>query len=174
MRAGARLLQGIDAVSEASGKAVSLLVYPLVAILSIEVFSRYLFRAPTFFAYDLTYMLYGTIFMVGAPYTLLHDGHIRTDVLYHKFPKRWQGAIDAAVYLLLYFPGMFFFLVAGWNYFHDSWVIGERGSLTFWRPPIYPYKAIIPLTALLLLLQGVSQFFKSLATAISGDRPHEP
>jgi TRAP-type mannitol/chloroaromatic compound transport system permease small subunit len=161
----------IEMVSEKSGRAVSLLVYPLVAILSVEVFSRYLFRAPTFFAYDLTYMLYGVIFMLGAPYTLLHKGHIRTDVFYHTFSPRWQGRIDAAIYLFLYFPGMFFFLIAGWDYFYSSWSIGERGSLTFWRPPLYPYKAVIPLTALLLLLQGISEFVKSMHAAVRGEWP---
>ncbi|MCU0540509.1 MAG: TRAP transporter small permease subunit [Desulfobacterales bacterium] len=168
-----RAIRLIDALSERSGRMVSLLVYPLVVILSIEVFSRYLFKSPTFFAFDLTYMIYGVVFMLGAPYTLLHKGHIRTDVFYHKFSPRWQGGIDAAVYLLLFFPGMLFFLIAGWDYFYSSWSIGERSSLTFWRPPIYPYKAVIPLTALLLLLQGIAEFAKSLYAALKGEWPDE-
>lgn len=171
MNAVFKIVRLIDTLSEWSGKLVSLLVFPLVAVLGVEVFARYLFQSPTFFAYDMTYMLYGAIFMLGAPYTLLYKGHIRTDVFYHKFTPRVQGTLDAAMYLLLYLPGMLFFLIFGAEYAYSSWVIAERGSLTFWRPPIYPYKAIIPLTALLLLLQGASELVKSLHAAVKGEWP---
>jgi len=138
------------------------LCFPLILALVYEVTARYLFKAPTEWAYDVTYMLYGTIFMLGAAFTLLKKAHIRTDLFYNKWTPRTQGFIDTVMYLLLYFPGIIFFLVAGWDYAAHSWVTGEHTSLSPWRPIIYPFKAVIPVTAFLLLVQGVSELLKSV------------
>jgi TRAP-type mannitol/chloroaromatic compound transport system permease small subunit len=124
--------------------------------------ARYLFKAPTEWAYDVTYMLYGTIFMLGAAFTLLKKAHIRTDLFYNKWTLQTQGLVDTIMYLLFYFPGIIFFLVAGYDYAAHSWVTGEHTSLSPWRPIIYPFKAVIPVTAFLLLVQGVSELLKSV------------
>lgn len=164
-----KIVRVIDRISYWSGRVISYLVYPMVGGLVYEVFARYLFRAPTDWAYDVTYMLYGTIFMLGAAYTLLNKGHIRTDLFYSKFPARRQGMIDAIMYLVLFFPGMIFFLVAGIDYAAHSWVTQERTTLSPWRPIIYPFKTVIPLTALMLMIQGVSEFIKSIYAAKMGE-----
>ena len=164
-----KIVRVIDRISYWSGRVISYLVYPMVGGLVYEVFARYLFRAPTDWAYDVTYMLYGTIFMLGAAYTLLNKGHIRTDLFYSKFPARRQGMIDAVMYLVLFFPGMIFFLVAGIDYAAHSWVTQERTTLSPWRPIIYPFKTVIPLTALMLMIQGVSEFIKSIYAAKMGE-----
>ena len=157
-----KVVHAIDKMSHWSGQIVSYLIYPMVGGLIYEVFARYLFHAPTDWAYDMTYMLYGTIFMLGAGYTLLNKGHIRTDMFYSKWPPQKQGKIDAIMYLTLFFPGMVFFLIAGIDYAAHSWITYERTTLSPWRPVIYPFKTVIPVTALLLLIQGVSEFFKSV------------
>lgn len=157
-----KIVRVIDKMSEWSGRVISYLVYPMVGGLVYEVFARYLFHAPTDWAYDVTYMLYGAIFMLGAAYTLLNKGHIRTDLFYNKFSPRRQGMIDAIMYLVLFFPGMVFFLIAGIDYAAHSWITQERTTLSPWRPIIYPFKTVIPATALLLLIQGVSEFLKSV------------
>lgn len=164
-----KIVRVIDRISYWSGRVISYLVYPMVGGLVYEVFARYLFRAPTDWAYDVTYMLYGTIFMLGAAYTLLNKGHIRTDLFYSKFPARRQGMIDAIMYLVLFFPGMIFFLFAGIDYAAHSWVTQERTTLSPWRPIIYPFKTVIPLTALMLMIQGVSEFIKSIYAAKMGE-----
>lgn len=164
-----KVVRAIDKMSHWSGRIVSYLVYPMVGGLSYEVFARYLFHAPTDWAYDVTYMLYGTIFMLGAAYTLLNKGHIRTDLFYNKFSPRKQGMIDAVMYLVLFFPGMIFFLVAGIDYAAHSWITHERATLSPWRPIIYPFKTVIPVTALLLLIQGMSEFLKSIHAAKKGE-----
>jgi TRAP-type mannitol/chloroaromatic compound transport system permease small subunit len=161
----------IDTISDWSGRVFSWLIFPLIGALAYEVFARYLFNAPTVWAYDVTYMLYGGIFMLGAGYTLYRKGHIRTDMLYHRFPVRWQGIIDASMYLFLFFPGMLFFLIVGGEYAYDSWMMRERSSISPWRPPIYPFKAVIPLTAFSLLIQGVSEFLKSIYAAFRSEWP---
>jgi len=157
-----KVIRGIDWVTDRSGKVLAWLCFPLVLALVYEVTARYLFKAPTEWAYDVTYMLYGTIFMLGAAFTLLKKAHIRTDLFYNKWTPRTQGLIDTVMYLLLYFPGIIFFLVAGWDYAAHSWVTGEHTSLSPWRPIIYPFKAVIPVTAFLLLVQGVSELLKSV------------
>src|SRR5262245_24052585 len=83
-----RVLRVVDQVSEVSGRAFAWLVLPLILGVTYEVGARYLFNAPTVWAYDLSYMLYASIFMLGAAYTLRHGAHVRTDFLYNNFSDR--------------------------------------------------------------------------------------
>jgi TRAP-type mannitol/chloroaromatic compound transport system permease small subunit len=163
-----RIIDGT--VGEWSGRFFAWLVIPMMLGLVYEVFARYLFNAPTVWAYDTTYMLYGSHFMLGAAYTLYRGGHIRTDFFYARFPVRRQGLIDATLYLFFFFPGMIFFLLAGFDEARHSWELLERSDVSPWRPPIYPFKTVMPVAALLLLIQGVSQFLKSVWAALKGER----
>ena len=90
----ARLSRAIDALVRVCGKAIAWLVVPMVLSLVWEVTARYLFNAPTTWAYDMTFMLYGTFFMLGAAFTLQRKGHVRTDSLYAKWPPRRQAIVD--------------------------------------------------------------------------------
>jgi TRAP-type mannitol/chloroaromatic compound transport system permease small subunit len=164
-----KVIRFFDSIAEWSGRVIAWLCFPLVAALVYEVLARYLFKAPTDWAYDVTYMLYGTIFMLGAAFTLLKKGHIRTDVFYNRWSRRKQGLVDAVFYLALYFPGMILFFVAGWDYAAHAWATQERAAMSPWRPIIYPFKTVIPVTAFLLMLQGVSEFLKSVHAAIRGE-----
>jgi TRAP-type mannitol/chloroaromatic compound transport system permease small subunit len=163
-----KVIRGIDWFAEWSGRVIAFLCFPLVAALTYEVFARYVFRAPTDWAYDVTYMLYGTMFMLAAAFTLLKKGHIRTDLFYNKWPARTQGRVDTVMYVLLYFPGILFFLIAGWDYAAHSWVTRETAALSPWRPIVYPFKTVIPVAAFLLLIQGVSELLKSIYAAKRG------
>lgn len=155
-------------IGEWSGRIFAWLVIPMVGALVFEVFARYLFNAPTIWAYEITFMTYGSHFMLGAAYTLYKGKHIRTDILYQMYSVRWQGIVDASLYLFLFFPGMIFFLWAGYGEAAHSWMLGERSDASSWRPIIYPFMTVMPVTAGLLLLQGISEFLKSLDAAIRG------
>ena len=155
------LITVIDTVSDWSGRIICWLIIPLVGSLAWEVVARYVFNAPTIWAYDVSYMLYGAFFMLGAAYALYRGGHIRTDMLYQNWSPRRQGAVDAVCYLFLFFPAMGFLFWMGWQEFWHAWEIGERSDASPWRPILYPLKAVIPVTALMLLAQGVSEFLKS-------------
>ncbi len=155
-------------IGEWSGRIFAWFIIPMAGGLAYEVFARYLFNAPTIWAYELTYQLYGSHFMLGAAYTLYKGKHIRTDLLYEKYPVKWQGRIDAVLYLCFFFPGMILFFWAGRDEALHSWEIKELSEATPWRPPIYPFKTTIPIAALLLLVQGVSEFLKSLYAALRG------
>jgi TRAP-type mannitol/chloroaromatic compound transport system permease small subunit len=156
------LVAVIDTVSDWSGRIFCWLIIPLVGSLAWEVVARYVFNAPTIWAYDVSYMLYGAFFMLGAAYALYRGGHIRTDMLYQNWSPRRQGAVDAVCYLFLFFPAMAFLFWMGWQEFWHAWQIGERSDASPWRPILYPLKAVIPVTALMLLAQGVSEFLKSM------------
>jgi TRAP-type mannitol/chloroaromatic compound transport system permease small subunit len=161
----------IDAFTSWGGKAISWLIIPLVGSLVYEVFARYFFHAPTVWAYDTTYMLYGTMYMLGAAYTLLQGGHIRTDILYHRWSPKWQGIVDGCLYIVFYFPGIILFFFAAWEYAAHSWAIKEATMVSPWRPIIYPFKTVIPMTLFLLLIQGVSEFLKCIHAAVKGEWP---
>ncbi|MBI2197785.1 MAG: TRAP transporter small permease subunit [Candidatus Rokubacteria bacterium] len=163
-----KIVGTIDTLSEWSGRIFCWLVIPLVLGLTYEVISRYAFDAPTAWAYDVGYMLYGGHFMLGAAYTLLHKGHIRTDFFYEHWSTRRQGWVDACCYLFLFFPGLFFFLLAGWDNAWHSFSIGETSEASPWRPILWPFKMAMPAAAVLLLLQGVSEFLKSAWAAKTG------
>jgi len=164
-----RAIAVLDAISLWSGRIVAWLIVPMVLSLVYEVVARYVFDAPTMWAYDMTFMLYGTFFMVGSAYTLYKKGHIRTDSYYGRWSPRTQGWVDTICYLVFFFPPLIAFFVVGWDYFLRSFMQGERIVTSPWMPIVYPFKAAIPLAALLLLLQGLSEFMKSLWAARKGE-----
>ena len=152
----------IDKFTDVTGTWVAWLNVPLVLAVAYEVLSRYAFNAPTIWSFDVTYMLYGTIFMLGAAYALLKGAHIRTDFFFERWSIRTKGVIDSVAYLVFFFPSIFIFLVVsgaeGWYAFE----IGETSEQTPWRPILWPFKWVVPLTCLLLLIQGVSETIKSV------------
>lgn len=156
-------------IGDLSGKVFFVLIFPMVGGLTYEVVSRYAFNAPTIWAYDTTFMLYGSHFMLGATYCLYKGGHIRTDLIYNALSVRAQGRIDAFCYFFLFFPGMIYFLAAGWVEAMHSWEIHEKSFATAWYPPLYPFKTVIPFAAVLLILQGTSEFLKSVHAALYGE-----
>ncbi len=162
------LVRAIDTASDRAGRLFCWLIVPLILGTTYEVIVRYMFNAPTIWAYDLSYMLYGAHFMLGAGYTLLKGGHIRTDIFYQNWSARTRGTVDALLYLFLFFPGMIFFFWMGSQEGLHSWSIGERSDASPWRPIVYPLKLVLPVTALLILIQGVSEFIKSLHLALRG------
>ena len=158
----------VDGFSDWSGKLGAWLILPLTLGLTYESVARYLFDAPTLWAFDLSYMMYAAIFMLGAHYTLMKGAHIRTDMLWEKFTPRTKGAIDAVAYVFFFFPAMILFFYASVDEAWASWKMGELSEQTAWRPILWPFKAIVPLTALLLMVQGVSELLKSLYAARTG------
>jgi TRAP-type mannitol/chloroaromatic compound transport system permease small subunit len=162
------IVGAIDGLALWSGRLFCWLVVPLVAGLTYEVFARYVFHAPTIWAYDVAYMLYGSHFMLGAAYTLYKGGHIRTDIFYQNWSVRTRGFIDASLYLFLFFPGIALFFWMGLQEALHSWDIREVSDASPWRPIIYPFKAVIPISLLLLMGQGVSEFLKSTYAALHG------
>jgi len=156
-----RIVVTLDNFADWVGQVLAWLVLVLVFVVVMESIRRYAFNAPSIWAYDVSYMLYGTIFMLGAAVTLRFRGHIRTDLFFANWSPRTQAAVDLTFYIVLFFPGMLFFLIAGYEQAARSFAISERAAASFWRPILWPYRAVIPLTALLVLIQGVSEVIKA-------------
>jgi TRAP-type mannitol/chloroaromatic compound transport system permease small subunit len=158
----------IDKFTDTTGTWVAWLNVPLVLAVAYEVFARYAFNAPTIWSFDVTYMLYGTIFMLGAAYALHKGAHIRTDFFFEKWSIRTKGVIDSTAYIVFFFPSIFTFLLVsgaeGWYAFE----INETSEQTPWRPILWPFKMVVPLACLLLLIQGVSETIKSVYAARLG------
>jgi TRAP-type mannitol/chloroaromatic compound transport system permease small subunit len=164
-------IRAIDGLNRWIGRIVSWLVLPLTGAMIYEIAGRTFFASPTVWAYDISRMLYGTYFMLGAAYAQSKGVHLRADFLYGKLSPRTQGRLDATLYLFLYFPAMAVFFVLAWQYAATSVVRGERGMDTAWMPLLGPIKSVLPAAVALLVLQGISEFLKSLYAAIRGRWP---
>lgn len=158
----------IDRFAEICGVAVAWLMVPLMAAVVYEVVARYAFNAPTVWSFDVSYMLYGAMFMLGAAYALRIGAHIRTDFFWERWSQRTRGVIDTVAYVAFFFPGIALFFWVGWGEAWYAWEIAEVSEQTPWRPLLWPLKACIPLAAALLLLQGLSELTKSLYAALTG------
>jgi TRAP-type mannitol/chloroaromatic compound transport system permease small subunit len=158
----------IDGFTDWTGTIISWLAVPLVLGVAYEVGARYLFNAPTIWAYDATYMLYGSLFMLGAAYALHKGAHVRTDFFWEKFSTRRKGLIDTISYIVFFFPSLIMLFLISWNEFHYAWQINETSDQTPWRPVLWPFKFVVPLACLLLLIQGVSELIKSIYMVRTG------
>jgi TRAP-type mannitol/chloroaromatic compound transport system permease small subunit len=161
-------IRAIDGFTDRTGTVFSWLTMVLVLAVSYEVIARYVFNAPTIWVFDVTYMSYGALFMLGAAYALHKGAHIRTDFFWETFSTRKKGLIDTISYLLFFFPGLALILVISFHEAIYSWQINETSDQTAWRPILYPFKAVVPLACLLLLVQGISELLKSLYMARTG------
>jgi TRAP-type mannitol/chloroaromatic compound transport system permease small subunit len=158
----------IDTFTDLTGSLIAWLSLPLVAAVAYEVIARYLFNAPTIWAFDLTYMLYGALFMLGAAYALHKGAHIRTDFFWENFTPRTKGLIDSISYVVFFFPSLTALGIISYNEAYYAFVINETSDQTPWRPILWPFKYIVPIACLLLIIQGFSEFLKSFYMARTG------
>ena len=164
-----RVTAVLDVPARFVGKLVGWLIVPMVGSLVFEVAARYVFDAPTAWAYDMTFMLYGTFFMLGSAWTLQRGGHIRTDTYYSKWTPRTRAGVDLACYVAFFFPAMVVFGWAGWEFFWKSFQQNERIVTSPWLPIVWPFKLVMPVFAVLLVVQGVSECLKSASRAFGRD-----
>ena len=162
-----RLVKGIDSVSIWSGKLAAWIVIFNIFALVYEVIARYLFNSPTTWSYEMTYFLYGSHFLLGAAFTLYMQSHIRVDILYQRFSPRVRAIIDIIGYLVFFFPAIGVLIYAGTEFIIQSFEMGEKSGLSSWRPYLYPFKAVVMIGILLLFLQGVAEFIRSVSLVIN-------
>jgi TRAP-type mannitol/chloroaromatic compound transport system permease small subunit len=163
-----RLVRTVDRFTMVTGTVIACLNVPLVAVVAWEVIARYVFNRPTSWAFDMTYMLYAAIFMLGSAYALERGAHIRTDFFFEKWSVRTKGTIDAVAYLVFFFPSLLLFLGVSGQEAWYAYSIGETSEQTPWRPVLWPLKTVIPVTCVLLMVQGLSETIKSLHAARTG------
>ena len=166
-----KTITGIDLFSLWIGRIVCWLTIPLFLAMVFEVIARYAFIAPTMWAYDISRMFAGALFMLGSGYALSKGVHIRADFLYRNWPIRIQGSVDLFLYLFFYFPGLIIFLWMATDFAYLSWIRGERGMDTAWMPIMGPIKTCLPLGVFFLLIQGISEILKSYYAVTKGRWP---
>ena len=166
-----RLLHTIDGISTFAGKAAAWLIMGLMTLVCVEVFKRYIMNMPTAWIFDASNMMYGSLFMLCGAYTLAQNGHVRGDFLYSSMRPRTQAALDLVLYIVFFLPGIAALAYAGWDYAGDSWRIREHSNVTADGPPVYHFKAMIPLAGALLLLQGAAEIMRAILCLRTGAWP---
>ena len=163
------VLHAIDGISTWVGKAAAWLIILLMAVVCVEVFKRYIMNMPTAWIFDLDNMLYGTAFMLCGAYTLAQNAHVRGDFLYSSMRPRTQAALDIVLYVVFFFPGIAALIYAGSDYAADSWRIAEHSNVTAEGPAVYPFKTMIPIAGVLVMLQGVAEMVRCVVCLKTGE-----
>ena len=161
----------IDRISTFVGHLFAWLVVGLTGLIGYEVFSRYVLNNPHAWAFDAQIMLYGTMFMMAGAYTLAKNGHVRGDILYGFLKPRTQAIFDLVLYIVFFIPGVVALAYAGYSFAADSWRILEHSSITADGPPLYPFKTILPIAGIFLLLQGLVEIFRCIVCIKQGEWP---
>jgi TRAP-type mannitol/chloroaromatic compound transport system permease small subunit len=152
-----------DNINEWSGRIFCWLVVPLTLIVIIEFITRTL-NAPTSWTDESSRFIFGAHFMLVAGYGLLYGSHVRIDFFTSRLSQKTQAVLSIICYLILFFPFMLVWLYYGWGYFYTSWSTLEKSVVSVWGPSLYPIKFVIPLAAIFLILQGLSEVIKSIVT----------
>lgn len=164
-------LHFIELVSAWIGKAFGWLIIVLTLGVSYEVFMRYLLGAPTSWAFDISYIMYGALFMMAGAYTLSRGGHVRADIFYRLWPARVQAAMDLGLYAIFFFPAVVAFVWAGWNFAKMSVMFREMSIFSPAGIPVFPLKALIPVTGVILFVQGSADVIRCIICLREGAWP---
>ena len=171
-----RFLLMIDHISIFVGKLFGWSVVLLTGVVCYEVYMRYVLSAPTTWAYDFGYILYGTLFMMAGAYALSTHSHVCADVLTRLMSVRKQAAIQVVLYPLFFFPAVLALTYYGYFFVEMSFRIGERSPYSPHGPKLWPFKALIPLAGFFLSLQGIAEFIRAIIALSTGrwpDRVHD-
>ncbi len=166
-----RFLFFIDSLSTWVGKAFAWLILVLTFGVSYEVFVRYVLGAPTTWAFDISYITYGALFLMAGAYALSRNAHVRADVVYRFWRPRQQAAMDLALYVVFFLPAVLAFMYSGWWYARASIRFREVSIFSPAGVPVFPLKALIPITGALLLLQGIAEIIRCILCIRSGEWP---
>jgi len=161
----------IDLTSEWMGKLSSFLMPGLVVAICYDVFMRYVLNKPTYWAFEVTYMVYGAYSMLGVAYCHLLNSHVRMDMLYARLSTRGKAWMDVICYLLLFFPFMIVLTYKCGDHAWWAWESGEGSSVSVWRPQLWPFKLTIMVGLILFILQGLVNFLRTLGIAVKGGQP---
>ena len=160
-----------DHLSTSIGKAFSWCIVILMGGTVYEVIMAYVFNSPTLWNFDFSMQMYGAILMMSGAYCLATESHVRGDVIYRLFKPKVQGWIDLILYFIFFFPGVLALAFYGYDYAALAWKIKE----TSWSSPaqiqIYMVKALIPVAGVTLIIQGISEVFRSIICIKTGKWP---
>jgi len=162
------LLKAIDLLSDWTGKISSFLVLAITAVILIEITARYIFGAPTIWAYETSLALYGIYVALIGAYTLVHGVHVNVDILYAQFSERTRAGVHLFTWLI-FFLWCGVLAWTGWIRGWESLMMGERESTAF-GCPVYPVKLSLAIGGSLLFLQGLGIYVRNAYTFITGKK----
>ena len=168
-----RLSTALARVAESVGNTAAWLALALVLVTFAVVVLRYLFQVGWIAMQESILYLHASLFLLGAAYTLKKDGHVRVDIFYRGFTARRKALVDLLGSLFLLLPVCSFLLWVSWDYVASAWALREGSPESGGLPFVYLLKTLIPLAALLLILQGVSQALASLGTLCGAEPDSE-
>ena len=144
------LLHGIDQLSKSVGHAFAWCIVILILGTSYEVFVRYILDDPTGWAFDMSSILYGGLFLMAGAYALSRGSHVRGDIFYRLMPTRVQAGIELVLFIIFFYPGILALMYSGWSYAMDSVRIHEVSVNSPIGVPIWQLKLVIPAAGFLL------------------------
>jgi TRAP-type mannitol/chloroaromatic compound transport system permease small subunit len=156
------LLWLIERVSGFTGKTTAWLVAPLIAATVYDVAARYLFNAPTQWAYEVAYMAMGAHALLGMAFTLREGGHIRIDAFSQKFSQATKAVIDLVGYAVFVLPCLVWVTWSLWDYWVKALLTNELSGQSAWNPVIWPFKLVFFVAFVLLVLQIVAEILKAI------------
>ncbi len=167
-----RFLIGIDRISAGIGKTFGWIIVILTLGASYEVISASpVFRSPTSWAYDFSYIMYGMLLLMTGAYTLSRNGHVRADFLYRRWQPRTQAWVDLVLYFIFFLPAVLALIYSGIPFAEMSWQFKEKSIFSPAGIPIYPLKIMIPVAAAFLLLQGIAEIARCILCIRTGAWP---
>lgn len=162
-------IRRIDILSKSIGHAFSWCVLILTASTCFEVFMRYVLNSPTVWAFDMSYMLYGALFMMSGAYAVSRNSHVRGDFIYRKWSNRTQAKVDLSLYVLFYFPAIFAMVFTGGQYAYESARILESSVNSPAGVPVWPLKSVIFVAGVTLLIAGAAEVMRCLVCIRTGE-----
>ena len=162
MKILAALARLIDQLNEWVGRGVAWVTVGLVLVVFTDVCMRYIFNTSFVFTQELEWHLFAFIFLIGAGYTLLQDGHVRVDIIYQKLGLKGRAWINLIGVIFFLFPGCIMIIVTSLKFVYNSWSIMEGSPDPGGIPLRFILKGAIPVGFSLLLLQGASLGIHSL------------
>lgn len=151
-----------DNLSAWFGKSFAWLIVLMAVGTGYEVFVRYVLNSPTAWALDVSFIMYGTLFMMGGAYTLSRGGHVRGDFLYRLWQPKTQAKVDLVLYIFFFFPGVIALVLSGWKYASRSWGYSEVSINSPAGIPIFQFKTVMVAAGLLLFIQGIAQILRCI------------
>jgi TRAP-type mannitol/chloroaromatic compound transport system permease small subunit len=167
-------IQFSDRVSTFVGKLFAWTIVILMFVVCYEVYMRYVVGRPTAWAYDVSYMMYGAGFIMAGAYALSRNAHVRADVLYRLWAPKRQAGLDLVLYFIFFFPGVLAFIYSGYFFAEMSWRFNERSSFSPNGPILWPFKALLPVVGVLLLMQGIAEVLRCVICLRTGQWPPRP
>lgn len=162
-----KILDYIDDINEYLGRVFKWTIIALCLVMCYEVAARYIFHAPTIWAFEVSTALYASVFMLCAAYALLYKAHVAIDIVYERFSIRGRAIFDIVSHIIFFYPFLITVFLHGIKFTAEAWKIAEKTESSF-AMPVTPVKMMIPIFAGLLLLQGTAVFVRAIMSLVTG------